>query len=70
LFKHDRLSAKIKLALHKALIRSVMFNRFWGYVAVCVQLYCRRFTVSHLVVAVLYYMFRPTWSSSSFFFFF
>jgi hypothetical protein len=37
---------------------------FWGYVAVCVQLYCRWFTVLHLVVAVLHYMFRPTWPSS------
>jgi hypothetical protein len=34
---------------------------FAGYVAVCVQLYCRCFTVLHLVVAVLHYMFRPTW---------
>jgi hypothetical protein len=33
---------------------------FWGYVAVYVQLYCRCFTVLHLVVAVLHYMFRPT----------
>jgi hypothetical protein len=38
--------------------------RFWGYVAVCMQLYCRCFTVLHLVVAVLHYMFRPTWLSS------
>jgi hypothetical protein len=29
-----------------------------------VQLYCRCFTALHLVVAVLYYMFRPTWPSS------
>jgi hypothetical protein len=43
---------------------TVLFNRFWGYVAVCVQLYCRWFTVLHLVVAVLHYMFRPTWLSS------
>jgi hypothetical protein len=34
---------------------------FAGYVAVCVQLYCRCFTLLHLVVAVLHYMFRPTW---------
>jgi hypothetical protein len=40
-------------------------NRFWGYVSVCVQLYCRCFTVLHLVVAVLHYMLRPTWPSSS-----
>jgi hypothetical protein len=39
-------------------------DEFWGYVAVCVQLYCRYFTVLHLVVAVLHYMFRPTWPSS------
>jgi hypothetical protein len=38
---------------------------FAGYVAVFVQLYCRRFTVLHLVVAVLHYMFRPTWPFSS-----
>jgi hypothetical protein len=37
---------------------------FAGYVAVCVQLYCRCFTVLHLVVAVLHCMFRPTWPSS------
>jgi hypothetical protein len=37
---------------------------FAGYVTVCVQLYCRWFTVLRLVVAVLHYMFRPTWSSS------
>jgi hypothetical protein len=35
------------------------------YVAVCVQLYYRCFTVLHLVVAVLHYMFRPTWPCSS-----
>jgi hypothetical protein len=29
---------------------------FAGYVAVCVQLYCRCFTVFHLVVTVLHYM--------------
>jgi hypothetical protein len=29
-----------------------------------VQLYCRCFTVLHLVVTVLHYMFRPTWPSS------
>jgi hypothetical protein len=29
-------------------------NTFWGYVAICVQLYCRWFTVLRLVVAVLY----------------
>jgi hypothetical protein len=28
------------------------------------QLYCRCFTVLHLVVAALHYMFRPTWPSS------
>jgi hypothetical protein len=39
--------------------------RFWGYFAVCVQLYCKCFTVLHLVVAILHYMFRPTWPSSS-----
>jgi hypothetical protein len=38
--------------------------KFWGYVAVCEQLYCRCFTVLRLVVAVLHYMFRPTWPSS------
>jgi hypothetical protein len=32
---------------------------FAGYVAVCVQLYCRCFAVLYLVVAVLHYMFRP-----------
>jgi hypothetical protein len=37
---------------------------FWGYVAVCVQLYYRCFTVLHLVVAVLHYMFLSTWPSS------
>jgi hypothetical protein len=37
---------------------------FAGYVTVCVQLYCRCFTVLHLVVAVLHYMFRPTRPSS------
>jgi hypothetical protein len=37
---------------------------FWGYVAVCVQLYCRWFTVSRLVFPVLHYMFRSTWPSS------
>jgi hypothetical protein len=30
---------------------------FAGYVAVCVQLYCRCFPVLHLVVTVLHYMF-------------
>jgi hypothetical protein len=40
-------------------------NMFWGYVAVCVQLYCRWFTVLCLIVAVLHYMFLPTWPSSS-----
>jgi hypothetical protein len=40
-------------------------DMFWGYVAVCVQLYCRWFAVLRLVVAVLHYMFRPTWPSSS-----
>jgi hypothetical protein len=44
--------------------------KFWGYVAVCMQLYCRWFTVLRLVVAVLHYMFRPTWPSSSFTFIF
>jgi hypothetical protein len=39
-------------------------NKFWGYVSVCVQLYCRWFTVLRLVVAVPHYMFRPTWPSS------
>jgi hypothetical protein len=39
-------------------------NKFWGYVAVCVQLYCRWFAVLRLVVAVLHNMFRPTWPSS------
>jgi ABC-type multidrug transport system fused ATPase/permease subunit len=43
---------------------TVLFNKFWGYVAVCVQLYCRWFAVLRLVVAVLHYMFRPTWPSS------
>jgi hypothetical protein len=43
----------------------IQSNRFWGYVAVCVQLYCRCFTVLHLVVAVLHYIFRPTKPSSS-----
>jgi hypothetical protein len=38
---------------------------FAGYVAVCVPLYCRCFTVLHLVVTVFHYMFRPTWPSSS-----
>jgi hypothetical protein len=38
---------------------------FAGYVAVCVQLYCICFTVLHLVVTVLHYMFRPTWPSSN-----
>jgi hypothetical protein len=37
---------------------------FLGYVAVCVQLYCRWLAVLRLVVAVLHYMFRPTWPSS------
>jgi hypothetical protein len=37
---------------------------FAGYVAVCVQLYCRCFTVLHLVGAVFQYIFRPTWPSS------
>jgi hypothetical protein len=41
-----------------------LFNRLRGYVAVCVQLYCGCFTVLHLVVAVLHYMFLPTWPSS------
>jgi hypothetical protein len=41
------------------------FKKFWGYVAVCVQLYCRWFAVLRLVVAVLHYMFRLTWPSSS-----
>jgi hypothetical protein len=44
---------------------SVRNMDFAGYVAVCVQLYCRCFTVLHLVVAALHYMFRPTWPSSS-----
>jgi hypothetical protein len=35
---------------------TVLFNEFWGYVAVCVQLYCRWFTVLRLVVAVLHCM--------------
>jgi hypothetical protein len=43
---------------------TVVFNRFLGYVAVCVQLYRRCFAVLRLVVAVLHYMFRPTWPSS------
>jgi hypothetical protein len=43
---------------------TVLFNSFWGYVAVCLQLYCRCFTVLHLVVAVLHYMFQPTWPFS------
>jgi hypothetical protein len=43
---------------------TVLFNKFWGYVAVCVQLCCRWFAVLRLVVAVLHYMFRPTWPSS------
>jgi hypothetical protein len=42
----------------------ILANRFWGYVAVCVQLYCRCFTVLHLVFADLHYIFRPTWPSS------
>jgi hypothetical protein len=39
-------------------------NKFWCYVAVCVQLHCRWFAVLRLVVAVLHCMFRPTWPSS------
>jgi hypothetical protein len=41
-----------------------VFNKFRDYVAVCVQLYCKWLTVLRLVVAVLHYMFRPTWPSS------
>jgi hypothetical protein len=43
----------------------ILFHKFWGYVAVCVQLYCRCFTVLHLVITVFHYTFRPTWPSSS-----
>jgi hypothetical protein len=45
-------------------ITYVQLNKFWGYVAICVQLYCRWFAFLRLVVAVLHYMFRPTWPSS------
>jgi hypothetical protein len=43
---------------------NLIATRIWGYVAVCVQLYCRCFTVLRLVVAVLHYTFRSTWPSS------
>jgi hypothetical protein len=57
---------------------TVLFNGFWGYVSVCMQLYCRCFPVLHLVLDILYtvytprvssvsslychYMFRPSWA--------
>jgi hypothetical protein len=49
---------------HHCLNLNCVYISFWGYVAICVWLYCKWFTVLRLVVAVLHYMFRPTWPSS------
>jgi hypothetical protein len=55
---------KLDLVSEVGFFYGTPWSKFWGYVAVCVQLYCRWFTVLRLAVAVLHYMFRPTWPSS------
>jgi hypothetical protein len=63
---HDEIEARNKLCGESQPTFSQSNTMgFAGYVAVCVQLYCRCFLVLHLAVTVLHYMFRHTWPSSS-----